>query len=147
MQAIEFSRRFPLEELLPAVSHVRFVVGVFYVLGGASLAMTLAVVMLGGTPRLGLSLAGVGYILAAWQLSRGSAVAHVVLAILSVVSIASCVLAGLVARQDRPVPVILGFPGERPHGGNRLFARVLAAIEEPTQGQTFAKRWSKPTGV
>ena len=103
---------------MPAVSHLCFVVGVFYVVGGASLGRTMAVVMLGGTPRLGLLLAGVGYIFAAWQLSRGSAAAHVILAILSIVSIPFSVLAGLVARQDQPLLALLAF----------LATAILAAV-------------------
>jgi hypothetical protein len=94
---------------VPAVSQLRFVVGVFYVLGVANLVITLVLVMLGGTPRLGLVLAGVGYIFTAWQLSRGSAVAHVVLAILCILSIPWGVLAGLVARQDSPFLAFLAF--------------------------------------
>jgi hypothetical protein len=88
---------------------LRFVVGVFYVLGALSVAITLLLVILGGTPRLGSSLAGVGYILAARQLSRGSAIAHVVLAILSIASIPLCVLGGVVARQDGPFLAFLFF--------------------------------------
>ena len=94
---------------MPAVSHLRFVVGVVYVLGALSVATTLLLVILGGTPRLGSSLAGVGYILAAWQLSRGSAIAHIVLAILTIASIPLCVLGGLVARQDSPFLAFLFF--------------------------------------
>ena len=96
---------------MPAVSHLRFVVGVFYVLGGANLILTLALVMLSGAPRLATVLAGVGYILAAWQLSRGSAIAHIILAILCVGSIPLCVLGGLVARQDSPFMAFLFFLG------------------------------------
>jgi hypothetical protein len=101
-----------------AISHLRFVVGVFYVLGGANLVITLALVVLGGTPRLALPLAGVGYIFAAWQLTRGSVVAHVVLAALSIVSIPFCVLAGLVARQDQPFLTFFAF----------LASAILAAV-------------------
>jgi hypothetical protein len=96
---------------LPAVSHLRFAVGVFYVLGGVNLILTLALVLLGATPRLATALAGIGYILAAWQLSRGSAIAHIVLAVLCVVSIPLCVLGGFVARQDSPFMALLLFLG------------------------------------
>jgi len=63
-------------------------------------------------------LAGVGYIFAAWQLTRGSVVAHVILAVLSIVSIPFCVLAGLVARQDQPLLALLAF----------LATAILAAV-------------------
>jgi len=103
---------------VPAISHLRFVVGVFYVLGGANLVITLLLVMLGGAPSLGLPLAGVGYIFAAWQLTRGSVVAHLVLAALTIVSIPFCVLAGIVVRQDHPFLALFAF----------LMSAILAAV-------------------
>jgi hypothetical protein len=88
---------------MQAVFQLRLVVGVFYVLGAVSLAIGLGLALIGATWPPASAFVAVGYIFAAWQFSRGSAIAHVVLAIISVISTVLCAVAGLIGREDYPL--------------------------------------------
>jgi hypothetical protein len=92
-----------------AAVQLRFIVIVFSVFGGLNLLMTAVQLALGTTPRVGLVVGGIAYVAAAWQLWRGAAFAHFVLAGLSVLSVVACALAAWLMRGETPLLSLLMF--------------------------------------
>jgi hypothetical protein len=95
--------------IVSAATQLRFIVGVFSIFGGLNLVMTAVQLAIGMTPRVGLVVGGIAYLVAAWQLWRGAAVAHFVLAGLSILSVIACALAGWLMRDEAPLLSLLMF--------------------------------------
>jgi hypothetical protein len=94
---------------MSGASQLRFMVIVFCLMGGANLVMAVIQLALGLTPRLAPVLGGAAYVLAAWQLWRGSAIAQFALAAMSIITGALGMLMGFIARGEFPVSSLLIF--------------------------------------
>jgi hypothetical protein len=92
-----------------AAVQLRFIAIVFFVFGGLNLVMAAVQLALGTTPDVGLVVGGIAYVVAAWQLWRGAAFAHFVLAGLSVLSVIACALVGWLIRAEIPLLSVLMF--------------------------------------
>ena len=115
---------------------LRFVIIVFFVFGAMGLTQAGILHSLGRTPRIGPIVLSVVYIVAAWQLWRGSVVAQYLLTGLSVLGVCGAAVVALFVRGDDLVITAFALIC----GALALICAWLLLLSRPLKSELKARR-------